>query len=546
MLELQSSEFILPKDAATGDDACAYSIIENALLVSVLCDGVGSAARGGTAARQCVKFFIDQFKNRPRAWDIPKTIEVFTRHINSLLFKESMTQYGKIELLTTLCLAVIEGENLYTLNLGDSRIYLLKANGEFHRLSTDHTMDDEHMSHVLTSACGLSENVELDIVSTPLEIGDTLILCSDGVYSLMDEKTLADMAQKGFGASSIVHKAEQNCNPKDRDDMSLQIFRIESLDPLHAIKQAPLIIPETLNEGQIIDGYTLLSPMMEHKRIWKVYKDSEVYVMKFPLKADDEEALDAFVREAWYAKQITHKAFGHAWVPQVRSMRYYLMELVEGVNLLEYLKNRPLSVDNAIALGKFLHRAEAHLLHLGLVHGDIKPENILVYQRDGEAGVEFKMVDFGSIVEIFSSNSRAGTPTYLAPERFSESVINESTEIFSIGVTLYWALTGKFPYGEIEPFQTPSFKSPKRPVNLNKNIPLWLDSVIMRSIAISPDQRYRHYSEFFYDLKYPEKVKPFFSNTTPLIERSPVTFYKTAFIMLFLLEIITFYLYVTK
>lgn len=109
MLELQSSEFILSKDATTGDDACAYSIIDNALLVSVLCDGVGSAARGGTAARQCVKFFIDQFKNRPRAWDIPKTMEVFTRHINSLLFKESMTQYGKIELLTTLCLAVIEG-----------------------------------------------------------------------------------------------------------------------------------------------------------------------------------------------------------------------------------------------------------------------------------------------------------------------------------------------------------------------------------------------------------------------------------------------------
>jgi serine/threonine protein kinase len=546
MLELQSSEFVLPKDSSTGDDSCAFTIIDNALLVSVLCDGVGSAARGGTAARQCVKFFIDQFKNRPRAWDIPKTMEVFTRHINSLLFKESMTQYGKIELLTTLCLAVIEGETLYTLNLGDSRIYLLKANGEFHRLSTDHTMDDEYMSHVLTSACGLSENIELSILSTPIGVGDTLILCSDGVYTLVEERTFADLVHKGLGASSIIHSAKQNCDPKDRDDMSLQIFRIESLDTLYAIKNAPLNIPETLSEGQIIDGYTLLSPMMEHKRIWKVHKDSEVYVMKFPLKADDEEALDAFVREAWYAKQISHKAFGHAWVPEVRSMRYYLMELVEGVNLLEYLKNRTLSIDNAIALGKFLHKAEAHLLHLGLVHGDIKPENILVYQRDGEAGVEFKMVDFGSIVEIFSLNNRAGTPTYLAPERFSESVINESTEIFSIGVTLYWALTGKFPYGEIEPFQTPSFKSPKHPAKLNNNIPLWLDSIIMRSIAIDSSKRYTHYSELFYDLKSPEKVKPYFCTLTPLIERSPVTFYKIGFLMLLVLETFTFWLYVTK
>ncbi len=545
MLKLQASEFILSKDATTGDDACAYSIIDNTLLVSVLCDGVGSAARGGTAARQCVKFFIDQFKNRPRAWDIPKTMEVFTRHINSLLFKESMTQYGKIELLTTLTLAIIEGETLYTLNLGDSRIYLLKHTGDFSQLSHDHTMDDEHLSHVLTSACGLSENIDPMITTTTIEVGDTLVLCSDGVYNLLEHSAFKDLIQKGLGSTTIIHSAAQTCNPKERDDMSLQIFHIESLDPLHAIKNKPLPIPESLHEGQIIDGYTLISAMMEHRRIWKVHKDAQYCVMKFPLN-DDEEALDAFVREAWYAKQISHKAFPHAWVPEERSMRYYLMELVEGVNLTEYLKKRPLSVDNAIELGKFLHRAEAHLLHLGLVHGDIKPENILVYQREGEAGVHYKMVDFGSIVEIFSQNSRAGTPSFIAPERFSGSVINESSEIFSIGVTLYWALTAHFPYGEIEPFQTPVFKTPKRPSKLNSNIPMWLDSLIMRSIALSPDHRYRHYSELFYDLKDPEKVKPYFCISTPLIERSPVTFYKIGFIILLLFEIFTFYLYVTK
>lgn len=178
-------------------------------------------------------------------------------------------------------------------------------------------MDDEYMSHVLTSACGLSENIDLSILSTPIGVGDTLILCTDGVYNLLEENIFADLVQKGLGASSIIHSAKQNCNPKDRDDMSLQIFRIESLDTLYAIKNAPLNIPENLSEGQIIDGYTLLSPMMEHKRIWKVHKDSELYVMKFPLKADDEEALDAFVREAWYAKQISHKAFGNAWVRRI-------------------------------------------------------------------------------------------------------------------------------------------------------------------------------------------------------------------------------------
>lgn len=538
MLKLQSSEALLPKQGTTGDDACAYAILDNSLLISVLCDGVGSAKRGGTAARQCVKFFIDQFKTRPKAWDIPKTMDVFTRHINNLLFKESMAQYEKIELLTTLALAVIEGETLYTLNLGDSRIYLYRADGTFLQLTSDHTMDDEYMSYVLTQACGLSENVELNITKTTLNVGDTLVLCSDGVYNLLDSKTFADLLGKGLGATTIINHAAHNALPKDRDDISLQIFRIEALDPLHALKTIPLAIPETLSEGEVIDGYTLLNPMMEHRRIWKVRRDNTLFVMKFPLN-DSEESLDAFVREAWYAKQITHKAFGHAWVPCERSMRYYLMELIEGINLKEYLKNRPLSVDRVVELGKFLHKAEAHLLHLGLVHGDIKPENIIVYKKEGETGLDFKMVDFGSIVEIFSLNSRAGTPTYLAPERYNGSVINESTEIFSIGVTLYWALTGKFPYGEIEPFQNPTFKKAKNTTKYNPNVPLWLDSIILRSIAVNPDERYAHYSEFFYELKSPEKVKPYFAKEVPLIERSPLVFYKRAFFIVLVLELLT-------
>ncbi len=546
MLQLQSSEFILPKPNYEGDDACGYSIIDNTLLVSVLCDGVGSARRGGTAARQCVKFFIDQFKARPKAWTVPKTMEVFTRHINNLLFTESMTQYERIELLTTLCLAVIEGDTLYTLNLGDSRVYILTLEGELKQLTTDHTMDDEHMSHVLTQACGLSENVELIITSIPICVGETVVLCSDGIYNLIEHSAFALLLQKGLGAKSIVQHIAQSAKDEDRDDMSLQIFRVDALDPLHAIKNTQLPIPNTLKSGEIIDGYTLQNPMMEHGRIWKVSKDNKTFVMKFPMAADDEQALDEFVREAWYAKQITHKAFGHAWVPDDRTMRYYMMELVEGINLREFLINRPLSIDSAIELGKLLHDAEAHLLQLGLVHGDIKPENIIVTKKVGEAGVDFKMVDFGSIVEIFSLNSRAGTPSYLAPERFTGGIINESTEIFSIGITMYWALTGTLPYGEIEPFQTPIFKSPKRSVKLNSNIPTWLDSIIMRAIAINPDERYVHYSEFLYELKSPERVKPFFTKGVPLIERSPLTFYKTGFLILLLTQAITLIMLLSK
>ena len=546
MLKVQSSQFILPKAKdIQGDDACDFAIIDNNLLVAVLCDGVGSAQKGGAAARQSVKFFIDHFKTRPKNWDITQSLTLFTQHINRLLFKESMTQYEQIELLTTLCVAVVEGDTLYTMNLGDSRIYLIDKNKEIRQLSEDHTMDEDNLSHVLTQACGLSEHVEPVITSVSIDRGDTIILCSDGLTALMSNDSIEEEVLKGLGSKLIVQAAAKGHKDYDRDDISMQIFRIEDLDEMHALKNLDLPIPQTLNAGDSFDGYTLVSSMMEHGRIWKVEKEGQTYVMKFPMAnaVDDSIALEEFVKEAWYAKQVTHKAFGEAWVPEKRSARYYLMELIEGINLTEYLKNRPITVDSAITLAKFLHKAEAHLLHLGLVHGDIKPENIIVYNKEDEVGVDFKMVDFGSVVEVFEVNSRAGTPSFLAPERFTGSAINESTEIFSIGVTLYWALTRKFPYGEIEPFQTPNFKQAKLASAYNKNIPHWLESIIMRSIAPDASDRYAHYSEFFYELKSPENVKPYYKKDSSFIEREPLLFYKIGFFILLMTNLISFIYY---
>ena len=546
MLQVKSSQYIKPKAAdVSGDDACDHTLLDNTLFISVLCDGVGSARKGGAAARQTVKYFMSQFKTRPKSWDVGKSITVFTQHINRMLFKESMSQYEQIEFLTTLSIVVIDGNTLYTTNLGDSHIYLQRDNGPLELLSVDHNMDDEHMSHVLTQACGLNDHVVPEIKETKLQVGDKVVLCSDGVSNLISDEDLAEKINKGLSAKLIVENVTKEHKDHDRDDATLQIFTVTAFDERSAAKSLELIIPEKLSEGDNIDGYILHKPMMEHGRIWKVKKDDKTLVMKFPMNSD-EESVDQFVHEAWYAKQINHKAFGDAWVPEDRTYRYYLMELIEGNNLMDFLKGKHLSIDNAINLAKFLHKAEAHLLNLGLVHGDIKPENIIVYRDKDVAGTRFKMVDFGSIVEIFSENSRAGTPSYLAPERFSGGAINETTEVFSIGVTIYWALTGKFPYGEIEPFQTPNFKQPPPPSKYNKNIPNWLDSIIMRAIASEPKERYDHYSEFFYELKDPVNVKPFYTQGSTFVERNPINVYRTAFLAMVFIEIATILYYTTN
>ena len=181
------------------------------------------------------------------------------------------------------------------------------------------------------------------------------------------------------------------------------------------------------------------------------------------------------------------------------------------------------------------------LLKYDLIHGDIKPHNIMIAKVNEEIA-EYKIIDFGNITEIFSTNTKVGTPSFLAPERFSEEAISETTEIFAIGVTLYLSLTGRYPYTEIEPFQNPMFKEAKKPSYYNSNIPNWLDSIIMRSIAIDKEQRYTHYSEMYYELTHPKRVKPYFIKNAPLIERSPLLFYKGAFTIMTFLNFVLIYL----
>jgi serine/threonine protein kinase len=153
------------------------------------------------------------------------------------------------------------------------------------------------------------------------------------------------------------------------------------------------------------------------------------------LQANEVETqLDLFVKEVWNAKRLKKSFFPKAVIPKNRTYRYYVMQHFKGEDLDKYLTHKHISID------------------------------------DGE-NIQYKIIDFGSITEIFSTNSKAGTPSFLSPERFLNESINESSEIFAIGVTLYLTLTGKYPYGEIEPFQSHTFKEAKKPSIYNSNIP---------------------------------------------------------------------------
>ncbi|MDA5092439.1 protein kinase, partial [Klebsiella quasipneumoniae subsp. quasipneumoniae] len=124
-----------------------------------------------------------------------------------------------------------------------------------------------------------------------------------------------------------------------------------------------------------------------------------------------------------------------------------------------------------------------------LLHRDLKPENLHL-GRDGE----LRLLDFGLAwcpgLSREDPHLLPGTPSYLAPECFSGTSPSVRQDLYATGVCLYQALTGRYPYGEIEAFQHPRFGRPVPPIRYRPDLPAWIDDLLLRAVACDPAQRF--------------------------------------------------------
>lgn len=518
------------------DDA-AIVFEQEGVAVAVVADGLGSAKEGQAAANRAAAALKQNFPARPHNWNAGRACEEIVRHLNRRLWQEGLARFESPELASTIAVAALEGDRLFALNAGDSRIYLWREN-ELRQISTDHREKDPHRSHVLTRALGLAEELPLTFVEIPLQPGDTVLLCTDGVTDVLNDIALAGLLSRGLTAAGIVAEASRQATDETRDDITAVTLRVLETGRPRGAREQNVTVPATLKAGDVIDGFTLRRSFRASDRIWLAARQGDSFVLKFAPRAaaTDEALLAAFLREVWHATQLQSEFFPAAFVPEQATARYYAQEYLHAPTLKKFLAdNGPLPPAQAVELGKYLLRAEQFLLGHGFVHGDLKPENILVVRE--ENNVRFKLIDLGSVAEVFSQQGRAGTPSYLAPERFAGAAMTERTEIFAVGAVLYEALAGRLPYGEVEPFQQPVFASVRPVTALNHHVPAWLEAVVMRAVVADSERRQQNYSEMLFELENPEKVQPFFRAGTPLLERNPLLFYKIGFFVLLALDL---------
>ncbi len=163
----------------------------------------------------------------------------------------------------------------------------------------------------------------------------------------------------------------------------------------------------------------------------------------------------------------------------------------------------------------------------GIVHRDIKPDNIIL-EAEGSAQTDRSSASCacrGS--RIFRPRICPGTLAYMAPEMFADEKGNEQTDIYALGVTMFRAFTGEFPYGNLDAV-SPSRKSRPTPLGeLRPDLPAWLQEVLGRTIALDPAQRFRDVTEFAVEMEAgPARASIGVRRPQTLYERQPVRFWQ--------------------
>ena len=229
--------------------------------------------------------------------------------------------------------------------------------------------------------------------------------------------------------------------------------------------------------------------------------------------ADEEEYRQRFFREAQAAGKLSHSGIVTIYdVGEEESTQtpFIVMEFIEGQTLEELARGERLPTEVALGLVKQVAEALDSAHSQEIVHRDIKPANILV-TPDGRA----KITDFGvaklPMTQFTQPGQVLGTPAYMSPEQLTGGGVDGRSDLFSLGVILYWLLTGDKPFtGDTTTavcFKI-VYKDPIPPSQLNPSLGPDYDYVVERALAKDPGRRYQRGREFADDLEDFQSGRP--------------------------------------
>src|SRR5918993_1826016 len=222
--------------------------------------------------------------------------------------------------------------------------------------------------------------------------------------------------------------------------------------------------------------------------------------------AGDEEFAERFKREAMSAASLSHPNIVQVYDrgKTEEGSSYIAMEYVPGGTLKErILREGPIEAADAAGIGAQVAEALGAAHDRGMVHRDIKPQNVLLTARGTAKVADFGIARAGSSATISRTGSVMGTAGYMSPEQALGKPATPKSDLYSLGVVLYEALTGELPYTADNPIAV-SMKHVNQPVRspreIDPTIPEGMDALVTRLMAKNPEDRYASADELADDL----------------------------------------------
>ena len=506
-----------------------------------IADGVSQCADGGLAARSTLQALALDYYATPETWSVAQALDRLLLAQNRWL----QANGGGQPLLTTLSALVLRGRRFTLAHVGDCRVYRWHAD-RLQRISEDHVWDQPGMQHVLKRALGLDQHLVLDFLDGELRPDESFVLLSDGIWAVLGDTAIAailrDQPDLHSAAQTLVKAAHL---AGSQDNASALLVRVDALgeasigDALIHLQQWPL--PPALKPGQMFEGWQVEGIVAQSQQSL-LYRVRDSQQQPWLLKTlpgrlhDDHQAGQALLSEEWFLKRVAGRHFPEVHAASQRQHLYYVMREYSGATLAQrHEQSGPLPLPQWQDIAERLLRAVGLLHRRQILHRDIKPENLLL----GDDG-ELRLLDFGlAYCPGLSQDlpwALPGTPSYIAPEAFRGDMPTPQQDLYAVGVTLYFLLTGHYPYGEIEAFQRPRFGLPINASRYRPDLPDWIAHHLERAVAAAPEQRFETAEEWLLLIEQGERrslsVRP-----KPLLEREPLKVWRTLALVSLLLNL---------
>ncbi len=213
-------------------------------------------------------------------------------------------------------------------------------------------------------------------------------------------------------------------------------------------------------------------------------------------------------------------------------LQYIVMEYVDGITLKEYIEQQ--GVVNWKEAVHFMGQILAALQHAhdkGIVHQDIKPQNIMLLQDGTIKVTDFGIARFSRMDTKATSENAIGSVHYISPEQARGEMTDDKADIYSVGVVMYEMLTGQLPFQSDSAVSVAIMQlqqDPKRPREIVPTLPLGLEQITIRAMQKNPNDRYRSAAEMLMDINEFKRNPAIKFNYTYFVDKEPTKFIRTS------------------